>query len=143
MGGARIYLHLSPAGAATTWGMDDNGDGLPDDWQTEFWGSNTTKWAAMNVDSDGDGASNFDEFLAGTDPRNANSALRGQVAASANGQLFFNWMATTGLVYQIQHSTDLVNWSDYGPPRLAAEAADSVTIERTGVAGYYRLIILR
>ena len=46
---------------------DDDDDGLPDAWE-ETYGLDRTDPADALIDSDGDGASNGDEFLAGTHP---------------------------------------------------------------------------
>src|SRR5262249_20687942 len=59
---------VSDATTAKTWGEDSNFDGLPDDWQGLYFGGDQTKWPNGSADSDGDGASNLLEFLAGTNP---------------------------------------------------------------------------
>jgi len=46
--------------------QDDDGDGMPDTWETAQGLDPTTDDAAL--DGDGDGLSNLDEFLGGTDP---------------------------------------------------------------------------
>jgi glucose/arabinose dehydrogenase len=50
---------------------DADGDGLPDWWETAYFGSATG--APPVADGDGDGATNLDEFRAGSDPRLAES----------------------------------------------------------------------
>ena len=32
-----------------TWGYDFNDDGLPDDWETLYWGSNPANWPTPNT----------------------------------------------------------------------------------------------
>ncbi len=52
--------------------LDSNGNGLPDSWELEYFGNlNQT----AQGDYDGDGVSNLQEFLDGTNPTNAASAL--------------------------------------------------------------------
>lgn len=129
-------------GTGTTWGADANGDGLPDDWQRLYFDKSPSAWPSPTTDTDGDGASDRAEFLAGTNPQDASSVLRSAVSAST-GQLRFNWNTQPGMVYQVQVSTNLVDWSNVGPPRFAAGAGDNVPIEQTGTAGYYRVILVR
>src|SRR5437660_837539 len=96
----------SAPATGTTWGEDDNLDGLPDDWQSAYWGSDPSKWPAPNADSDGDGASNLQEFLAGTDPTNPNSVLRVLLVSTAQGTQL-RWNSQPGLMYQVQFSQTL------------------------------------
>jgi hypothetical protein len=48
---------------------DDDNDGLPDAWEQKYFGSSTN--AVALADSDGDGLSNMQEYIAGTDPTSA------------------------------------------------------------------------
>ncbi|MBU6399629.1 MAG: hypothetical protein KGS61_04875, partial [Verrucomicrobia bacterium] len=52
------------------------GDGIPDAWRLQYFGTNfvNNPQAAANADPDHDGADNYQEYLAGTDPVNSNSA---------------------------------------------------------------------
>ncbi len=52
---------------------DADGDAMNDDWEIAFFGSMA---AAPGDDADGDGFTNAQEFLAGTDPKAAADALR-------------------------------------------------------------------
>ncbi len=132
---------LSAAAVGTTWGDDFNFDGLPDDWQARFWGANPVRWPAGNVDSDGDGASNLQEFLAGTDPMNQGSALR--LGMTRNGQgLWLNWNTEPGLVYQVQVSTNAFDWQALGKSRFAPGATDALAVGGSDVR-LYRIIRMR
>ena len=133
---------LSDAGTGTTWGRDRNFDGLPDDWQAKYWGSDPKNWPAANVDSDGDGASNLYEFLAGTDPTSAASVLRLGLKPTTGGMLV-QYNAVAGSIYQLQYTTDLIRWSDAGSPQFAASSVNSSVIPSTTVSTYYRVIRVR
>jgi hypothetical protein len=47
-----------------------------DEWKIAFFGSLTNSQAGDNVDADGDGALNWQEYVAGTNPTNALSCLQ-------------------------------------------------------------------
>lgn len=73
--------------------IDSLGGGMPDAWQAAYFGSIGQNSAG---DFDGDGVSNLDEFLEGTDPidpRSFNPRLR--IQAALHGQV----LATPGLPY--------------------------------------------
>jgi hypothetical protein len=108
---------------------------------TYYFGNDIWAWPSPYADSDGDGVSNLDEFLAGTCPTNAASVLSVQLQQTAKG-LFLNWGTLPGLIYQVQVSTDLKNWSTLGGMRFAPGASDSIYIG-TGPASYYRVLRVR
>ena len=125
-----------------TWGRDENFDQLPDDWQRNFFGISSIDWPAAAADSDGDGVSNMDELLAGTDPTDAASALRTEVVNTDSG-IHLKWNAQPGAVYQVQVTTEFSSWFDAGAPRLAVEGFDSVSIVNDQGIAVYRVLRLR
>ncbi len=129
---------LSGATTNTTYGTILY-SGIPVEWMALYFGEN---WPGASEDSDGDGDSNRDEYLRGTDPTEANSVLRPSVRATAQG-LFLDWKTVPGLMYQVQSST-VANgaWSNIGGPRFAAGTNDSIHIGGAG-AGFYRVGRLR
>ena len=132
---------LSPIATGTTWGEDLNLDGLPDDWQARYWGLNPVRWPAASADSDGDGATNLQEFLAGTDPINGASALR--LGMVRNGQgLWLGWATEPGFVYQVQFSTNATTWQDLDKARFAPGAEDALAVGGDDVR-LYRIVRMR
>ena len=90
---------------------DTNGDGLSDDWQIHYFLSVDSPNAVPSLDYDHDGLTNFQEYLAGTDPTDPLSAL------TITG-FEMNWATQTFQLifptrvehdYQIQRTSDLTN----------------------------------
>jgi hypothetical protein len=135
---------VSPASdpvSATTWGADGNNDGLPDSWQQENWGKEIN-WPLVNSDSDGDGASNLSEFLAGTDPTDARSVLKVGISARERG-VYLEWPTTPGSYYQLQVTSDFNTWINLGAARFAPSTSDAVPAEGIDQNQYYRVIRMR
>jgi sugar lactone lactonase YvrE len=84
-----------------------------DEWKIAFFGDLTNSQAADNVDADGDGAPNWQEYLAGTNPTNALSCLKfSNSTLSTNGPAI-NWLTAPGKTYVLQSSAALngARWS--------------------------------
>ena len=129
---------LSGATTNTTYGSIMY-SGIPAEWMARYFGED---WPLASADSDGDGASNKNEFLAGTDPTDANSVLRVRLQPTAQG-LYLNWNTQVGLMYQVQSAaTAGGGWTNVGGPRFAAGTVDSKYVGG-GAAGYYRIVRLR
>lgn len=133
---------LSDAGSGRTWGADNNFDGLPDDWEQMYFGSNPANWPAANADSDGDGATNLQEFLAGTNPADPTDSLKISLNSGVYGWTA-TWNTKPGLIYKLQTSTDFKNWSDVGGARFAIGTQDSEVMNNSGGLGYFRVLRIR
>jgi hypothetical protein len=131
---------LSAATTNTTYGSLSWG-GIPYDWMTRYFGSDVSKWPSPSADSDGDGVSNLNEFLAGTDPTNAASVLKVGLQKTSQG-IFLNWNTQSGLIYQVQSSSDLKSWINVGQPRFSAGSTDSIYVGGAAAANY-RVLRLR
>ena len=74
--GVKCYLDSISVVDATDNGLplhiDEGGDGISDRWALHFFNSTTNR----SGDSDGDGWTDHEEYLAGTDPTNASSYMR-------------------------------------------------------------------
>ncbi|MEX1045299.1 MAG: alpha-amylase domain-containing protein [Chthoniobacterales bacterium] len=104
---------------------DIDGDGIPNWWEQENFGSPTG--AVAGSDNDGDGYSNLVEFLAGTVPTDRNSALRIAEVAPGGPHVDLTWQSVPGVIYKVRYSSDLAIWSDYpGGPILAEDASTTV-----------------
>jgi hypothetical protein len=84
---------------------DSDKDGVPDVWEAEH-GFNPTNSADGQLDSDGDGLANWQEYLAGTDPADAVSSLRID-RISLNGSAMIRFEAISNRTYTVEF-TDAV-----------------------------------
>ena len=87
--------------------VDSDGNGLPDWWEQTYFGKLTG--ANPNLDTDHDGASDFAEWVAGTDPLDANSNLRVsvQTVPGTNG-IVISWPSVVGKTYRLESATNLL-----------------------------------
>ena len=90
---------------------DWDNDGMDDSWEVEWFTKST--FADATTDHDNDGKSDVEEFIAGTNPTNANEYLRivTTLLDEANGRMWLT-AATTHPTrfYRLNSTTDLVNW---------------------------------
>ena len=134
---------LSAFGVNKTWGRDCNEDGLPDDWQNRYFGNKTDNWAGAMEDSDGDGATNQQEFAAGTDPSDSADLLILDLSKMEEGQRL-QWNAQPGAVYQLQQSNEISEeWLNVGEPILASEREAGVTLKSVADMSFYRIKKIR
>src|SRR6185503_7869859 len=83
---------------------DADGDGMGDPWEQQY-GFATNNLADGALDFDGDGMSNHDEYVAGTNPTNALSVLK--LVFPTNGYSQLEFVAQTNISYSVQYRTNL------------------------------------
>lgn len=96
-------------------GADLNHDGIPDAWEYQNFGTTNIN---VNADTDGDGASNLQEYFAGTNPNDINDSLRityvGYGDVSPNFTTL-HWTSVPTRFYTIQYRLGLDTnsvWAD-------------------------------
>lgn len=86
---------------------DTDMDGLPDWWETEHGGDATSM--AASVDLDVDSFTNYEEWLADTNPTNGNSLLEIMGYSTVTNLVF---SSSTNRKYQVEYRTDLTNTNE-------------------------------
>jgi hypothetical protein len=82
---------------------DTDGDGLPDWWEQQHFGSPTA--AVPGAQNDGDGVNNLDEYWAGTDPTNSVSYPRIE-DLDYTGNTTIQFYTVTGRTYSLEFNTN-------------------------------------
>jgi len=99
--------------------LDSDSDGMSDDYENAN-GLDPNSAADKLTDLDGDGQSNYAEFLAGTAANNTGSTLK-VLNVTKNGNLAaVTWASVPGKVYRIDISPDMAGWTDLGQDYSAA-----------------------
>jgi len=89
---------------------DSDGDLLPDTYETEM-GLRPDDRSDAAADRDGDGVSNRNEYIAGTDPRSTNSFLRiDAIATAAGATLHFGAISNRTYTLQYTDGFSPANW---------------------------------
>jgi len=154
-GGERVRLDLNL-------GVDSDHDGLPDAW--EEWQMyqaglrpGPKGWdlslITRNGDFDGDGISNYDEYIAGTFAGDAAERFELRIITKVPTGIKFEFFAITGKLYSIEESSDLKTWvpivfrvgpATTGALRYQAPAVDIVnaTVDSpVATSRFYRLSV--
>jgi len=124
-GGERVRLDLNL-------GADTDGDGLPDAW--EEWqlyiagrrpGPNGWDLSLITRDGDfdGDGISNFHEYIAGTFAADPSDRFELRLLGKTASAVQLEFFGITGKVYTVEESADLKTWTAV-PFALAAQGAE-------------------
>lgn len=90
---------------------DANGNGIPDAWEVAH-GLTAEIGNGRNDDPDGDGATNWEEYLAGTHPLDATSVLKLVVRGGngASAELSFTAMPNKGYTILVQTNLNGLGW---------------------------------
>lgn len=132
-------------------GGDADGDGLPDEWEAQY-AAGKDGHAGLNLakddasaDNDGDGRSNWEEYVAGTDPLDETSVFALQKMDFENGMMNLSaGPSASGRRYTLKKSERLGETAKWEDVATAESSEDGGTVEWkwTGVAGdmgYFRV----
>lgn len=125
------YLHVKPVGVGnpmaypptgyTSYGSlgqyrisgtvsaDADSDGIPNEWETLYFGGFTN--AVATADTDGDGADNLTEYISGYDPIDSNSVFEVtsfEAPSSGNSPFILTWNPVEGRLYSAGYDNDLI-----------------------------------
>lgn len=134
-GGERIRLDL-------TLGEDSDRDGLPDVWeswqlyQAGMYPDGEGLWDLSLLDKDGDfdgdGQSNWLEYVAGTFAGDATENFRLEIKEKQSTAVRFEFYAITGKVYTIERTRDMRTWTRV-PFALGLSGSEVNAHEATGI----------
>lgn len=135
------WIAAAPTPGDAVGAGDSDGDGLPDAWEDE---NGTFKFIAdAGDDPDGDGLNNREEYLAGTHPNNAASALQFQPISASGGIVILQFVAVSGRTYSVLYKPALsaAEWQKLVD--VPAQPASGVVSVTNAIGGnsvqFYRL----
>jgi uncharacterized protein (DUF1800 family) len=129
-----LFAYLISIGAVHA-GVDLNGDGMSDIWQLIF----HAQGVDPKADADGDGQTNLQESIAGTDPFNANSAFKVTKVDSAGGNITLHWPSVRGKRYQVYSSTNLTSWGAVGSVLAGTGNELTATLAKGSAPNFFRV----
>ena len=111
----RILNFVRPVRGGFASGLDSVGDGIPDWWRRQFFGgagTTTNSISCATSDTDGDGMTTLQEYLADTNPTNSASRLAIIGIASQTNGTQLAWIGGTGVTQVIESRRDLSGTND-------------------------------
>lgn len=121
---------------------DTDSDGLPDSWELEF-GLDPSLTDASE-DADGDGATNREEFLAGTAPNSRDSVFKAHFNAPGGDAMgTLTWTSSSGLQYRVLVGDRLDgDFQIFGTYPSAGDRTTSIILPANLGTRFFRVIAL-
>ena len=126
--------------------LDSDGSGLPIAWELQNFGMTGVN---PNADPDGDGESNFQEYLAGTNPHNGSDYLHITHYTTTPGgtSATLTWTSVLDRYYYIQETLNLgpTNWPDNAVGLISSEgtSTSSGITDTDATKRFYRIQAVR
>ncbi|HPA78793.1 MAG TPA: S8 family serine peptidase [Kiritimatiellia bacterium] len=114
---------ISITGIVASAGNDDDGDGIPNDWESQY--SGTSTGLVASADDDEDDFTNYEEYLADTNPTDPDSVFMGIGAAVSLNQVL-SFPGSTARMYSLYYRTNIISGPDWTP--VVTEVAGTNTL---------------
>jgi hypothetical protein len=123
---------------------DSDGDGMSDAWELNYFGNTTVSAGGPTDVWDNDGSSDLHEYLAGANPTSPVSQRLAfsDIDRRNENQIDVKWLSIDGKSYTVMSALDLSG------PRTsqisgvgATEPVNDLTVQATGVARFWRIIL--
>ena len=139
---ANRFGAATSAVAVVAYQADFDHDGMADSWERQF-GFATNNVGDALLDPDGDGLSNWQEYVAGTAPNNALSVPRLEISRASNGVwIGFQLASNRTCTIQSLERWGAANWSNLARiPAQSLPLHTNLLDATTGSNRFYRLLI--
>jgi hypothetical protein len=119
-------------------------DGISDAWRLLWFGTVSNALSAASADPDGDGANNFQEYVAGTNPNDATSVFQFLGGARGSSGFTLQWSSVANKHYSVQTSSSLFpgNWSTLATSILGnGQSMQWTDSNASGLTKFYRAVV--
>ncbi len=118
---------------------DSDGDGLPDSWEESYFDNSTS--ADPSADGDNDGLTNWQEYIAGTDPTSVFSTLEvGDIVAVPGTGFIVTWDCVQERTYRVLWAASLSNhFQPLETSLVWPQNSWTDTLHEAGASGFYKI----
>ena len=129
---------------------DSDNDGLPDAWEQTVVAADPDDQIASiadvapDGDPDGDGSDNVTEYIARTDPLDADSLFKASCSVGEGGEIIVRWPSVAGRFYQLYRCEQMGHvWVPIGPRQAGTGHTLSITDETLTTSTVQRYYTVR